>query len=62
MFKAKEWRHLCRRLFSSRGPWGLGGTHNEATMKLDPHEDVWRRKVKLRRNYMALDYSKSTKN
>ena len=49
-----KWIHIFRALIDERGPWSANPFPNDALThwKLDKTEDKWRRRFKLKRNYM----------
>ncbi|XP_020165084.1 BEACH domain-containing protein B [Aegilops tauschii subsp. strangulata] len=51
---ADKWIHIFRALIDERGPWSANPFPNDALThwKLDKTEDKWRRRFKLKRNYM----------
>ncbi|XP_044956208.1 BEACH domain-containing protein B-like isoform X2 [Hordeum vulgare subsp. vulgare] len=51
---ADKWIHIFRALIDERGPWSANPFPNDAVThwKLDKTEDKWRRRFKLKRNYM----------
>ncbi|KAM0841856.1 hypothetical protein ACQ4PT_058739 [Festuca glaucescens] len=51
---ADKWIHIFRALIDERGPWSANPFPNDVVThwKLDKTEDKWRRRFKLKRNYM----------
>ncbi|KAM0867254.1 hypothetical protein ACQ4PT_042104 [Festuca glaucescens] len=51
---ADKWIHIFRALIDERGPWSANPFPNDIVThwKLDKTEDKWRRRFKLKRNYM----------
>jgi hypothetical protein len=49
-----KWIHIFRALIDERGPWSANPFPNDVVThwKLDKTEDKWRRRFKLKRNYM----------
>lgn len=53
LFKQEKWAHVIRMLVDERGPWSTNAFPNSMIKrwKLDKTEDLWRRRLKLKRNY-----------